>query len=248
MAEDKKKRNGVIHLLPVGSFEFHGNSIPLDIDTVIAAGVSEHLFINLQTVFTEIHLLPVLPFGVSLEHRFNRAWSVDSESYISFLKKGIKEYALTFGEGIEIFVLINAHGGNLPSLNAVEQDLNHSIFTNKRQRILALHVYSQKVQQRAEHIFGSFDTHGGSVEFSLYELFKKTKLDLSHLNIAQGVKKFSQSLRFFSLSELNDSGLVLDHKKIIIDPIKAKQLLSFMTKCLIQNIVELYEKIQILYE
>jgi creatinine amidohydrolase len=63
---DEKSRNAVCAVLPVGSFEQHGDYLPLITDTVIAAAISRELA-------SRYSLLQLPPITVSCSHEHS-AW------------------------------------------------------------------------------------------------------------------------------------------------------------------------------
>lgn len=98
-----------IVILPVGSVEQHGPANPLGTDTLIANALAREASIR-----TGVLSLPVVPFGVSFHH-------MDFPGTISVSEKSLEAYlydilASLRKWGVKIVLIINGHGGNLPTL------------------------------------------------------------------------------------------------------------------------------------
>ncbi len=116
-----------IALLPVGSIEQHGPHLPLDVDAFDA----EYLAAQTAAACSDPKpiVLPLIPYGVSYNHDdFAGTISVGPDT----LAKMVHEVGLSVARhGITKLVIINGHGGNVPSLRFAAQMINRDahIFT-----------------------------------------------------------------------------------------------------------------------
>jgi len=109
-----------IALLPVGATEQHGPHLPLDTDTYDA----EYLALKVAEACTPPRplVLPAIAYGVSYHHSdFRGTLSIGNES-LSRLVYDIGMSAAA--NGVRKLVIINGHGGNMPSLNHAAQMIN----------------------------------------------------------------------------------------------------------------------------
>lgn len=111
---EEEARSARYAVLPVGSFEQHGNYLPLITDTVIAGAICSEL-VRAYGVF----MLPPVTISCSHEHS---AWrgtvSVSSRTLQSVIDD---VYASVTASGYQGLVLVNAHGGNYVLLNVVQE-------------------------------------------------------------------------------------------------------------------------------
>lgn len=107
-----------VAILPVGSFEQHGNHLPLITDTVIAATICDEL-----AAAYPLFQLPPITMSCSHEHS---AWqgtvSISARTLYS-LVADITD-SLT-GNGMAALVLVNGHGGNYALSNIVQEANAH---------------------------------------------------------------------------------------------------------------------------
>ncbi len=101
-----------IVLLPVGSVEQHGPANPLGTDALIAEALAKE-----AAKRTGVLSLPLIPFGISFHHMdFPGTTTVDEEALISYVMGVIRSLAKW---GVRKVLVVNGHGGNLPSLQIV---------------------------------------------------------------------------------------------------------------------------------
>jgi creatinine amidohydrolase/Fe(II)-dependent formamide hydrolase-like protein len=116
-----------VALFPVGAVEQHGPHLPLDTDAwdaeALCADVAERCARPRPLV------LPAIPYGVSYHHQdFPGTLSVDPET----LARIVYEVGISAARhGITKLVIVNGHGGNLPTLQFAAQMINRDahIFT-----------------------------------------------------------------------------------------------------------------------
>jgi creatinine amidohydrolase/Fe(II)-dependent formamide hydrolase-like protein len=116
-----------IALFPVGAVEQHGPHLPLDTDAwdaeALCAEVAERCSVPRPLV------LPLVPYGVSYHHQdFPGTLSVNPET----LARLVYEVGISAARhGITKLVIVNGHGGNLPTLQFAAQMINRDahIFT-----------------------------------------------------------------------------------------------------------------------
>lgn len=113
--------DNAIVLVPLGSTEQHGPHLPFGTDSVIATAVAELAAprVQLQTG-QPVFVAPVLPYGASGEHQaFPGTISIGHDALRIVLIELIRSLS-TWAQRI---VFINGHGGNLPTLTAVIQQM-----------------------------------------------------------------------------------------------------------------------------
>lgn len=113
-AADEKQRDASIAVLPIGSFEQHGNFLPLITDTVVACAIA-------QTVARTYPVMLLPPITVSCSHE-HAAWRGTVSISARTLYQIIADIADSLDRsGVERLVLINGHGGNYVLSNVVQE-------------------------------------------------------------------------------------------------------------------------------
>jgi creatinine amidohydrolase len=117
-SSDEKERGAECAILPVGSFEQHGDYLPLITDTVIASVLSRELA-------SSYPLLQLPPVTISCSHEHS-AWpgtvSISSSTLHSIIDDIYRSIA---NAGLTSLVIVNCHGGNYSLANVVQEGNAH---------------------------------------------------------------------------------------------------------------------------
>ena len=115
---DEKSRGAACAVLPVGSFEQHGDYLPLITDTVIASAISQELA-------STYSLLQLPPVTISCSHEHS-AWHGTVSISSSTLHSMIDDiYRSITDTGLSSLVILNCHGGNYVLANVVQEGSAH---------------------------------------------------------------------------------------------------------------------------
>jgi creatinine amidohydrolase len=154
---EESDRRARVAILPIGSFEQHGNHLPLTTDTVVACVIAQHLAARY-----ELFVLPPVTISCSHEHEgFAGTVSVSAGTLISILNDIRESLARS---GIMQLVLVNGHGGNYVLSNIVQE-------ANVEARRLALFpgrtdfVTARRAAEMETSV--TEDMHGGEWETSI---------------------------------------------------------------------------------
>lgn len=111
---DAGRLSSRIALLPVGSFEQHGQHLPLATDTIVAAAIAAAVAETYQLM-----LLPPITISCSHEHAH---WPGTVSITATTLQAIITDIAASLrASGHDRLVLVNGHGGNHVLANVVQQ-------------------------------------------------------------------------------------------------------------------------------
>lgn len=138
-------------VIPIGSVEQHGPHLPNGTDTMAAELVARAVADRLDAVYA-----PFGPYGVTPIHAGHPGTvTLRRETFEALLSDVCSELIRM---GIETFVLVNWHEGNIASMDAVATDL--------QDRFDATFVAAQAcyVAQRLYRAAGGELTHGGGIE------------------------------------------------------------------------------------
>ncbi|MGH3823887.1 MAG: creatininase family protein [Pseudonocardiaceae bacterium] len=154
---DEAKRGATVAVLPVGSFEQHGDHLPLTTDTIIACVIANHL-----AATYDVLLLPPVTMSCSHEHEgFDGTVSISSRTLIAIIDDVQSSLARS---GIKYLVLVNGHGGNYV-LSNIAQEAN---VTEHRVALFPGREDFRIARERAEmETTTSEDMHGGEWETSI---------------------------------------------------------------------------------
>jgi creatinine amidohydrolase len=113
-AEDERRRGPKVGVLPVGSFEQHGEYLPLITDSVVACAIASEV-----GQAYPVMVLPPVTIACSHEHA---AWpgtvSISSQTLFHI----VNDVAASLERsGIERLVIVNGHGGNYVLANVVQE-------------------------------------------------------------------------------------------------------------------------------
>lgn len=101
-------------VLPIGSFEQHGDVLPLATDTLIACGIAEAV-----SRAYDLFLLPPITMSCSHEHA---AWMGTVSISSATLHRVVNDIVESLRRsGVSKLVLVNAHGGNYVLANIVQE-------------------------------------------------------------------------------------------------------------------------------
>ncbi|ABN69835.1 Uncharacterized protein putative amidase-like protein [Staphylothermus marinus F1] len=105
-------KNLHIAIIPTGSYEYHGEDLPLDTDSVIAEEIVSLCINNFKYEKNiNIHIYPVLKYGYSIEWlKYPGTINVDPKIYLDLLDSIVDSIEKNISPAGYIFV--NGHGGN----------------------------------------------------------------------------------------------------------------------------------------
>jgi creatinine amidohydrolase len=111
---DEKDRDAKCAALPVGSFEQHGDYLPLITDTVVASAIARELS-------NTYPLLQLPPVTISCSHEHS-AWPGTVSISSSTLHSVVNDiYSSVANSGLTALVILNCHGGNYVLANIVQE-------------------------------------------------------------------------------------------------------------------------------
>lgn len=205
--------NGWIAVLPLGATEQHGQHLPAQTDSLIAAGIVVRLAERLPAE-AKVTFLPVEEIGYSPEH-LDYAGSL-SLSYDDAIRRWIGIGAGLNVCGIRKLVLLNAHGGNSPLMTIVATQL--------RVQYAMLAVATSWTRfgtptQLIEPDELAYGIHGGDIETSVMLAMHREKVDLEKLkffpSLQEELTEKNQFLRAYGkhafgwkMQDLNPHGVV----------------------------------------
>lgn len=117
---EKRFKEVDVALLPVGAIEQHGPHLPLDTDSFDADYLARQVAATCSD--PKPLVLPLISYGVSYHHDdFSGTISITNET----LSRMVYEIGMGAARnGIKKLLIINAHGGNDPTLNFAAQMIN----------------------------------------------------------------------------------------------------------------------------
>lgn len=121
---DVAARGSKIAVLPIGSFEQHGDILPLSTDTIVATQIASAV-----ARANDLWLLPPITVSCSQEHAdWAGTISIPAATLIRLVEDIV---ASARGQGAEHIVLINGHGGNYVLQNIVQEGSDLSVFPGR---------------------------------------------------------------------------------------------------------------------
>jgi creatinine amidohydrolase len=191
---DEAARAADVAVLPVGSFEQHGDHLPLATDTLIASIIAKRVAEDYN-----LFLLPPVALSCSHEHAgFAGSVSISSTTLHTIIKDVQRSLEQA---GIHKLAIVNGHGGNYVLSNVVQE-------ANVEGPRMILFPHS-KDWQDARTAAGCEtnnhdDMHGGEAETSILlaeapDLVRDSYRDADHLAddrrnlLTQGVRGYAQA-------------------------------------------------------
>ncbi|HTU38726.1 MAG TPA: mycofactocin biosynthesis peptidyl-dipeptidase MftE [Acidimicrobiales bacterium] len=175
--------------VPVGSLEQHGPHLPLDTDTRIATAVAA----GLVTRCPYVAQAPPVPYGASGEHAaFPGTLLVGHAVLTDFLLEVVRSSRASF-VGV---VVINAHGGNGPALEMLQQRS-----TAEGDDVL---VWGASVREG--------DAHAGRTETSMLLAIDPSVVDLARAEagVTEPVESLLSRLRTLGVRPVSSNGVLGD--------------------------------------
>src|SRR5215207_6451462 len=113
-SREERERGARVAVLPVGSFEQHGDFLPLITDTLVAGVIARRL----STEYG-LFLLPPVTLSCSHEHTgFAGTVSISAKTLIAVVTDVAESLHRS---GIDRLAIVNGHGGNYVLSNIVQQ-------------------------------------------------------------------------------------------------------------------------------
>ncbi|MDP3171276.1 MAG: creatininase family protein [Polaromonas sp.] len=162
-------------VLPVAAIEQHGPHLPLSVDTDLVNGVIAHCLPHLKGL--SVLFLPTQGIGRSIEHiAFPGTLTLGAATLIqSWVDLG----ECVARTGIRKLVLLNAHGGNVSTLDIVGRELRARFGLT----VLMVNTFSLPLPAGVKQMFGPdeerFGVHGGDVETSMMLALHPHKVDMA---------------------------------------------------------------------
>lgn len=174
-SEDESRRGAKVAVLPIGSFEQHGDHLPLTTDTLVACIIAERV-----ASAYDLFLLPPVTISCSHEHAgFVGTVSISSRTLLAM----VDDIRCSLEQsGVSRLVIVNGHGGNYLLSNAVQE----SNVSGPRVALFPGRDDFISARSRAEMITTvSEDMHGGEWETSILlhtmpELVRSTYTENDH--------------------------------------------------------------------
>jgi creatinine amidohydrolase len=194
---DEKARGAKCAILPVGSFEQHGDYLPLITDIVVASVISQELS----------HAYPLLrlpPVTISCSHEHS-SWPGTVSISASTLYLMISDiYSSIARSGLTSLVILNGHGGNYVLANAVQEGNAQG----KRMALFPSGADWAEARQSARLVSsGHEDMHAGEIETSVL-LHSHPELVRDGYQAADWVADDRRHLLTTGMKEYTPSGVV----------------------------------------
>ncbi|MFJ3215055.1 creatininase family protein [Kitasatospora sp. NPDC086801] len=154
---DERRRGAKIAVLPVGSFEQHGDHLPLTTDTIVAGLIAQRIAADYG-----LFLLPPITVSCSHEHaHMPGTVSISAATLYAVVNDIWKSLQAS---GVPGLLIVNGHGGNYVLSNVV-QEANTS---GPRVALFPVREDWHQAREAAGLVSsGAEDMHGGELEVSL---------------------------------------------------------------------------------
>ncbi len=167
--------DATIAVLPVAAIEQHGPHLPLSVDTDLVNGVVAHCLPHLAGA--PVLFLPTQTVGRSIEHiAFPGTLTLGAATLIQSWVDIGECVART---GIKKLVFLNAHGGNVSTLDIVGRELRARV----KMTVFTVNTFSLPLPPEVKQLFGPdeerFGVHGGDVETSMMLALHPHKVDMA---------------------------------------------------------------------
>ncbi|MFJ9390061.1 creatininase family protein [Nocardioides sp. NPDC101246] len=150
---DVTARSSKIAVLPIGSFEQHGDILPLSTDTIVATQIA-----SMVARANDLWLLPPITVSCSQEHA---DWAGTISIPAATLIRLVEDIVASAREqGAEHIVLINGHGGNYVLQNVVQEASDLSLFPGRSDWTAAREAAGLETNAHD-------DMHAGELEVSI---------------------------------------------------------------------------------
>jgi len=164
-----------IAVLPVAAVEQHGPHLPLSVDTDLVNGVIAHCLPHLETA--PVLFLPTQGIGRSIEHiTFPGTLTLGAATLI---QQWVDIGECVARTGIKKLVLLNAHGGNISTMDIVGRELRARCGLT----VFLVNTFSLPLPAEVRQLFGPdeerFGVHGGDVETSMMLALHPHKVDMA---------------------------------------------------------------------
>ena len=163
-----------IAVLPVAAIEQHGPHLPLSVDTDLVNGVIAHCLPHLAGA--SVLFLPTQAVGRSIEHvAFAGTLTLGAATLI---QNWIDLGECVARTGIKKLVFLNAHGGNVSTLDIVGRELRARFALT----VFTVNTFSLPMPTEVRQLFGPdeerFGVHGGDVETSMMLALHPARVDM----------------------------------------------------------------------
>jgi creatinine amidohydrolase len=150
---DVAARGSKIAVLPIGSFEQHGDILPLSTDTIVATQIA-----SMVARANDLWLLPPITVSCSQEHAdWAGTISIPAATLIRLVEDIV---ASARAQGAEHVVLVNGHGGNYVLQNIVQEASDLSLFPGRSDWAAAREAAGLETNAHD-------DMHAGELEVSI---------------------------------------------------------------------------------
>src|SRR5918911_626632 len=208
-AAEEASRDADIAVLPVGSFEQHGEHLPLSTDTLIACIIARHVADTY-----DLMLLPPVTISCSHEHAGWRGTVSVSAGTLYAILKDIAESLRA--SGVPKLLIVSGHGGNYVLAHVAQEasvdGRNVTIFPDRRDWQQA------RVAAGLDVLDGHEDMHGGELETSILlhaypEVVRDSYRSADHVDEAGHPHFLTTGLRAYTPTGILGSAVIGDGRQ-----------------------------------